>query len=633
MTEPSSGVAKQELQDFLRTADTLTLDDRRLLVQQALVLIEQNYVHLPLKAAMHAVNPVQRLRLLAVRLGRQTPQTMGPEWRFHAELSEIFHSVRDLHTNYLLPLPYSGKIAFLPYVIEEYYDDGGERHYVVTKTVQGFSAPGFGAGVEVTHWNGVPIDRAVDVNAARFAGSNPAARHARGLQSMTLRPLRVHVPPDESWVVLTYVGLDGIRRELNETWRVADNLPPFVNADELSTAAVAQGLDLGADEIGRALRLLYVPEAATERESVDGAGLTTEPAEPGADLPTSMPGFFRARSVVTPSGVFGHVRVFSFGVSDPDAFVREFVRLVGLLPQHGLILDVRDNGGGHIYAGEFLLQTLTPHPIVPEPTQFITTNLNLRICRQHQENPTGEIDLGAWCPSMEQALETGSVFSAAFPITPADGANALGQQYFGPVVLVTNALCYSATDIFSGGFQDHGIGRILGTDDNTGAGGANVWTHSLLKLLLELPSPTPDNPYRPLPGQASMRVSIRRSLRVRELAGTPVEDLGVVPDFRHRMTRADVLGDNGNLLARAGEILAGQPVRQLDVRLDAGGLTLTTTLVDRADVRLDGRPVASVDVTQQVTTVSLPGVASARVVRVEGFQGGELVAARTILRP
>lgn len=630
MTEPSSGVAKQELQDFLRTADTLTLDDRKLLVQQALLLIEQNYVHMPLKAAMHAVNPVQRLRLLAVRLNRQTPATMGPEWRFHAELSEIFHSVRDLHTNYLLPAPYNGKIAYLPYLIEEYYD-GDTPHYVVTRTVQGFASPGFGPGVEVTHWNGIPIDRAVDINAARFAGSNPAAKHARGLQSLTIRPLRVHVPPDETWVVLTFLGADGIRRELRESWRVSDNQPPFVDADQVSAAAVAQGLDLGADEIQRGLKMLYVPEAVTPHETLGGAELTAEPAEPGADLPSSMPGFFRARSVVTPSGTFGHIRVFSFGVNDPDAFVREFVRLIGLLPQNGLVVDVRDNGGGHIFASEFLLQTLTPRPILPSPVQFITTALNLRICKQHQENPTGQIDLTPWCRSMEQALETGAVYSGSFPITPAGGANAIGQRYFGPVVLITNALCYSATDIFAGGFQDHKIGRVLGTDDNTGAGGANVWTHELLKALLELPSPVPDNPYKPLPRQAGMRVAIRRSLRVHDLAGTPVEDLGVVPDVRHQMTRQDILQGNTDLLARAGELLAAGTARRLDVQVAAAELTLTTRLVDRADIYLDGRPRASVNVTAEVTLVPVPGAGAAHVVRVEGFQGGELVAARTIL--
>ena len=61
----------------------------------------------------------------------------------------------------------------------------------------------------------------------------------------------------------------------------------------------------------------------------------------------------------------------------------------------------------------------------------------------------------------------GATFSLAFPITPEDDANAIGQIYTGPVVLVTDARCYSATDIFAAGFQDHSIGTVLGVDDNT----------------------------------------------------------------------------------------------------------------------------------------------------------------------
>ncbi|MFF3930493.1 S41 family peptidase [Streptomyces hirsutus] len=59
------------------------------------------------------------------------------------------------------------------------------------------------------------------------------------------------------------------------------------------------------------------------------------------------------------------------------------------------------------------------------------------------------------------------------------------------MVLITNARCYSATDIFAAGFQDHRIGPVLGTDENTGAGGANVWTHALLSDLLQGDRATP----------------------------------------------------------------------------------------------------------------------------------------------
>jgi hypothetical protein len=346
-----------------------------------------------------------------------------------------------------------------------------------------------------------------------------------------------------------------------------------------------------------------------------------------------MPGVLRAPSVTTAAGTFGHIRIFTFSVDDPDAFVAEFVRLVEQLPQNGLIVDVRGNGGGHIFASEFTLQTLTPRHILPEPVQFINTPLNLRICRKHRQNPVG-IDLGPWVLSMEQALETGAAFSGAFPITPEDGANAVGQRYHGPVVLITDARCYSATDIFAAGFQDHAIGQVIGVDDNTGAGGANVWTHSLLKQLLEIPSVDQGTPYRALPKQAGMRVSIRRTLRVGPLAGTPVEDLGVQPNIRHRLTRNDVLSGNVDLLERAGQVLAAATSRQLSATATRVGGTLTVQLqvtnIDRADIFVDGRPRASVDIAGGTASVTVEGVPGATRVRIEGYAAGNLVAARTL---
>jgi hypothetical protein len=266
--------------------------------------------------------------------------------------------------------------------------------------------------------------------------------------------------------------------------------------------------------------------------------------------------------------------------------------------------------------------------------QFINTPLNLRIVRKHATNPAG-IDLGPWLPSMNQALETGSVYSGAFPITPIDGANAVGQRYSGPVVLIIDARCYSATDIFAAGFQDHAIGPVLGVDDNTGAGGANVWTLSLLKQLLEVPTPEPSSPYKDLPGGAGMRVAIRRTLRVGPVAGTPVEDLGVSPDVRHRMTAHDVLQGNVDLLERAGQLLAAIPVRRLGVTATSGAagtlvVQIQSANLDRADIFVDNRPRLTVDLAGPSTNVTVSGVPGAVSVRVDGYAGGTLAAARKV---
>ena len=58
------------LDEFLTTAEqqALPLSARYQLVAQARVILEGLYVHLPLKRAMHAIDPVQRLTLLERRM-------------------------------------------------------------------------------------------------------------------------------------------------------------------------------------------------------------------------------------------------------------------------------------------------------------------------------------------------------------------------------------------------------------------------------------------------------------------------------------------------------------------------------------------------------------------------------------
>jgi hypothetical protein len=262
------------------------------------------------------------------------------------------------------------------------------------------------------------------------------------------------------------------------------------------------------------------------------------------------------------------------------------------LPQNGLIIDVRDNGGGLIWASEGLLQLLTPRHIKPEPAQFINTPLTYELCRR-------DPFLSPWLESIKQAIETGATFSQAFPLTPEEFCNKIGQKYDGPVVIITDALCYSATDIFAAGFQDHKIGPILGTSWNTGAGGANVYSHNDLKNWMGNGT---DSPFRSLPSRASMSVSLRRLLRVHEREGMLLEDLGVKPDHVHKMTKDDILNDNVNLVNHAASILATHKIA-IDVSSNAEELRVKTETenISRLDVSINGRLLKSIEVTNNST--------------------------------
>lgn len=632
---PAAGT-QMRLAAFLDRPDTLDRPDRRLLVDQAMVLLGETYVHLSLKQAMHAVQPLQRLRLLRARLSRSDGAAMT-DLQFHNELTSIFTSVRDLHTNYLLPSPYRETTAFLPFLVEEYFDDDGAPHYLVTKVAEGHEHATFVPGVEVLYWNGVPTRQAVAAQADRQAGGNPAARFARGLDGLTLRPLVRSLPPDEHWVVVTYRTLDG--RELDQRWDwLARSAPAGLGLDPDSAGGAALGYDLQTDAVNQAKKALFARTAfELELERAVGTAADQPVAVGSDDVPTTMPTVFRARPVDTGHGTFGSVRIFTFNVADADAFVDEFVRLAGSLPQDGLIVDVRGNGGGLIYAAERLLQVLTPRPIQPSRAQFVTTPLMLDLCERHTPSPLDPgFDLAAWVPSLRQAVSTGAGYSNAQPITDPASANRIGQTYQGPVLLITDALCYSATDMFAAGFRDHDIGPILGVADNTGAGGANVWSHRLLQTLMDTPHPDggafPANPFRDLPHGAGMRVSVRRTIRVGALDGTPLEDLGVEPRDRHRMTRRDVLDGNPDLMAEAGRILAGTPVHRLDFTCAAqpdGSLDLhiSSANVDRVDVWFDDRPAGSFDVTGPTTDRRVvPPVPNATRVELAGHLVGQPVA-------
>ena len=94
--------------------------------------MEMNYVHLPMKRAIHAIDPIQQLKLLRFQLAEWNVD-LESTIDFHRRMLSIFGSTRDLHTLYLLPEPYRDCTAYLPFLIEQCFDRGAER-FIVTRT-------------------------------------------------------------------------------------------------------------------------------------------------------------------------------------------------------------------------------------------------------------------------------------------------------------------------------------------------------------------------------------------------------------------------------------------------------------------------------------------------------------------
>jgi len=619
-----------EFREFVDKQPNLTISQRKTLVEQAMVLIRDLYVHLPLKQAMHAVDPVQRLRLLRNKL-----DSLG-EREFHAELIDIFKELRDLHTNYMLPVPYRGRIAFLGILIEQFFEDG-ESRWMVSKVAEHLVADNnLKEGVLISHWNGMPMDLAVWRNADKEAGSNPAARYARGLENMTLRFMGNSLPPDEDWVDLVYSD-GGQVHESRLAWHVFDSGQELISGsadpggllEDLRTPLRYQvGLDERTEIIRQAKKRLFSTAAVREEKRVakyEGeVPRSTAALRDAGIIPTSRPDDLTAKLMDTTSGAFGYLRIWTFHMSDGaiGAFVDEVIRLLTEeFPPQGLIIDVRGNGGGYIIAAEFLLQLLTPRRIVPEPVQFINTPVTLEL--------TGEIAaMSEWHDSLLQGVRTGAKYSRGIPLSPPDLVNLVGQVYHGPVVLIIDAFCYSACDMFAAGFQDHQIGEILGVDNATGAGGANVLSQD------DLREDWSGGPLTKLPADAGMRVSLRRTLRVGDRVGQPIEDLGVEPDVLVKMTKDDLLQGNRDLQNKAGEILAQGTPRRLSAGVtnitgSTATFELTTLNIPEVDIYVNGRPQGSITTPDGTTTLTAQ-IPAGGTILFEGFKNGILVGARQL---
>jgi hypothetical protein len=591
------------LTEFLKAAERtskLSRQERLRIVEQALLLLEMNYVHLPLKQAMHAVNPIQRLKLLKYRLENRSG-VVEPVMRFHNRMLTIFASLRDVHTSYFLPRPFAYQVAFLPFLVEQCFEPGGKtariERFVISRVMDEMVAQcsgndpniqSFQPGVEALYWNGVPIGRAIELNGENQAGSNPDALLARGLDNLTVRPLDTSLPPDEKWVEITFKTAAGQILSTRFEWWVY-NTRDQADAPK-SNYKKRAAVDVKKSKINAFKKTFFAPTRAVEVQDAFKENFYAEARTNGQ------------REV-------GYIRLFSFDVTDKreviDQFVNEVRRVITGkdFPQDGLIIDVRGNPGGTIRAGERLLQLFTPRRIKPEPFEFINTPLNLEICRRAPKQK----DLSRWADSIGESVKTGATYSMGFPLQPQEWCNQIGQVYYGPVILVTDALSYSTTDIFAAGFQDHAIGEILGTSDNTGAGGANMWYYQdLIDALVDSPARAR---FKRLPRDTTFQLAMRRSVRVGAHEGRPLEELGITPDYRHYMTRRDLMQENIDLVRHALQLLEKRPVYHLAVTRQMGAaraLRINASSkvrarrreINRVDVFVNGRPYDSLNATR-----------------------------------
>ena len=543
-------LAVQPLQLFLDSAEQNPLSgaDRQIILDQALSLFTL-YPHLPFKVQnfpktddFPGVMPVALLNKIRSQL-----KELG-ETDFHLSVQLAFANVRDVHTSYVMPAFYQGSVAFLPFQVR-FYEEAGTKHYVVTKIMEtGIPTEflDFQPGVEIVRWNGNPIADEVQQSSALHPGANPASAQLRGTVALTARPigtlglLASWTQPfaKDSFAVVNYIHPNSTPRKIVFPWAVATgfDVSQFFPGSAYSVSLSQRQVQFASD-------VFWGQELISQTKSII-ADLGLQRAQPGTHSPPVCPtkdgkpaidlsqlsvlptvfqfqfadGTQQLPSQTNPAALMwngkkcGYIRIASFGadltaLDVTRTLLDEFERILVIMNQQapdGLILDIRTNPGGDIAAAERMLQMLTPGAILPERFQLANTpavRAFLKLVASgleqgHSELPADTVsEFRPWAADATMAPPPdGPLLTSGQYLTRPDDANDTGQIYQGPVVLLTDALTYSAADIFAGGFQDNNVGDVMGSDSTTGGGGANVWSHADLLTARVLP-------LQPLPGR------------------------------------------------------------------------------------------------------------------------------------
>jgi C-terminal processing protease CtpA/Prc len=513
--------------------EAYTAKQRELVARQALMFIKNLYVHreLKIKDFGAGADPVPRLEDMVRRAAGMT------DTEFHLAMQKIFIDLHDHHTNYMAPMPLRCSYGIAPLDFADVYEDGALKVIVRSRTsiLEKFAPEAEAAkpGDELIAVNDKPINELLEDLKNWSGGANEDAMVAGAVMSLAFMPLaETPVPAADKIKYTLKRGSETIT--INSQYFAALNLPgcveEFTSEDSRKKTVTSDAFLRAENPHIRVYKDLVAPSMA-----------------PFGDEDTLPVGKFY--TIATPAGKLAKFDLETF-VPEGRASADDVIHQVRTLLEKAqpttdaLIIDMRGNGGGLILLAEGLTQLFTPNQIETMPVRFLPNDLNLSMfLNSNQGHENG------WSQDTRDGIKNNARYTAPRVITSNDAANRYGQVWFKPVVILTDANCYSACDLFAASMQDHAAATIIGTHETTGAGGANVMEYDIFRQIFDMASPA-NNPFLDLPGKQGMRVSWRQTIRVGKNKGALIEDSGVKSDIVVRYRTEDIVGGESRLLMK-----------------------------------------------------------------------------------
>ena len=496
-------------------------------------------------------DPSVRLRRYARTITRGTSS-----FEFQNTMGNIFRAAHDSHTSYFLPAPFSQSQARLGFEAQVFYVKGDNdkegnprRRYVVDDIMQSLIPTNlsFGVGAELLTYNGNSIDAAVLAAGRLSYGANLGAQVAEGVRYISSRQLIVHPVPGSAAVKIGYRTAGGSKGSITLPWL-------FMRTRDRGGAAAAamiprrhkRGAATGEDDLvwrgGRnesKIEIEIPANAPTAPETVRVA----ESQRQTIAVAREFQAVFFAETIGTKAGRIGHLQIKTFVAKSNSAILNELARLLRAMPARGLVVDIRNNGGGSFVFAEDAANVITGGVAPGFPGSWRGTALVRDAFLSLGDVGDGESSVLA---AVQSAITVREPMSG--PTLPLFQRNELdtGGFYGGPIVTLTDASTYSAADMFTALQVDLRLSSVVGMDAATGGGGAGVIDYE--NLVNNYPKV-----FTPLGTDAgTFRTAQYRFFRYGINKGALIESVGVAPNMRYFRTRDDVLNRDCDLYEMLG---------------------------------------------------------------------------------
>lgn len=540
-----------------------TSEQRKTLANQAKLVLSDLFVHKDLKVTHFgpSVDPLPKVETIAINAEKATDEEL------HKSLSNTFSSLHDLHTNFISPRPFACGMVFFPLRFES-VKEGNEALVVVSRKLKVKSelVEGIEVRDQLLEYNGMPVEKALEQLKAFSGGANSDAMRMRAVQLLSFRSLMLADSlPQENKLKLKFKNAEKTYEKEIPWLSLADTDCVEGNQDRnnsrLNRTKMLESMRMGSDEFQKKYNKIFGTPSLVNEE------MLTATDEDLAEI-------FEVVPLTTPAGKIGYVRLKAFTWDnrslDVATVIDGFRRAieVTLADTAALVIDVRSNPGGNIVFAEKLVQFFSTRAVEPSTVRMLANSLNEQIFIKANgaEN--------RWSKALNQAIKDKQKYTAPLSITPANEANDFGQIWYKPTVVLTDASCYSACDIFTAGMQDMGAATIIGLHKNTGAGGANVMEHKTFRAIM---GEGDENPFKELAFGQNMRVSWRQCIRSGSHNGELIEDTGVLSDVVVPLKLGDIGLESKELMKQVHKaVLELQPKYTSGLEAKVGGLIVVS---------------------------------------------------------